>query len=312
MPLKLPANNPHLRSVLMATDFSEASEAPLHHALAIARHYRARFYLTTVVPLDHTEATGPESVSKAEYMAWSRLSQLGKDLVARGALEGLESQIFVRHGRSVWQQLHEVVTLEEVDLIVIGTHGRHGVGKMILGSTAEEIFRSADCMVLTVGPSSYRDSRIEAAQFSRSFLYATDFGEASLCALPQAVSFANHFGARLFLMHVEPILPMEEGPRWYTFADVERLEDSARAKTTEILKSKLEASKSKLILEPGFIVEFGFAAERILDAATKLDVDLIILGVHHSRHLATISRMPWATAYDVACRARCPVLTVRN
>ena len=84
--------------------------------------------------------------------------------------------------------------------MVIGTHGRGSLGKLLLGSTAEQIFRHADCFVDTVGPGSYKDSLVEKTEAVRPFLFATDFGAASSHALPYAISFANHFGAKLVVL----------------------------------------------------------------------------------------------------------------
>jgi len=61
----------------------------------------------------------------------------------------------------------------------------------------EQIFRHADCIVVTVGPGSYKDSLVEKTEAIRPFLFATDFGAASLHALPHAISFSNYFGAKL-------------------------------------------------------------------------------------------------------------------
>ncbi|MFZ0862776.1 MAG: universal stress protein, partial [Candidatus Sulfotelmatobacter sp.] len=65
-------------------------------------------------------------------------------------------------------------------------------------------------------------------------------------------------------------------------------------------------------VKPEFMVEFGLPGEKILQAADTLKADGIILGLHRSAHIGTASHMPWATAYEVVCRASCPVLTVRN
>jgi len=69
-----------------------------------------------------------------------------------------------------------------------------------------------------------------------------------------------------------------------------------------------------LDIPPEFVADLGTAtpiSERILQTADKFNVDLIIMGLHHSKHIGTASHMPWTTAYQVVCRAGCPVLTVR-
>ena len=310
MSLVVPAVDIRLKSVLIATDFSEASEKPLRHALAIARHYGAKFYLLHVVTSLGFTLVGPDAVSAATEAVRRDARQLEGTLIQNGALAGLRHEVIVCQG-DVWKELEKVVRQEQVDLLVIGTHGRRGFGKLFLGSVAEQIFRHADCLVLTVGPGSFPSSPVESARAIRPFLFATDFGGASLHALPYAISSANHFGAKLILLHVLPAVLMPEGFRRYTPGDVMQMRESARMASLRRLE-ELTTQYAELALKPEFMVEFGFPAEKILQAADTLKVDAIIMGLHRSTHIATASHMPWATAYEVVCGAGCPVLTVRH
>jgi nucleotide-binding universal stress UspA family protein len=299
-----------VKSVLLATDFSKASEKPLRHALAIARHYGAKFYLAHVVSALGFTLTGPDAVIAVTDAAWRDARQLEDDLVQRGALAGLRHEVIIRQG-DVWEQLEKLVRQEEVDLVVIGTHGRRGIGKLLLGSVAEQIFRQADCMVLTVGPSSLPEVPIESRRPIRPFLFATDFGAASLHALPFAISSANHFGAKLILLHVIPEVPMQNGSRWYTADDVMRMRENARLTGLRRLE-ELASPYTELEIKPECQVEFGQPADVILQVADTLNTDVIIMGLHRSAHIGTASHMPWATAYKVARSANCSVLTVRS
>ena len=114
------------------------------------------------------------------------------NLAKRGTLAGVRHEVIVRQG-DLWVELEKIIDQEHVDMVVIGTHGRHGLGKLVLGSVAEQIFRHADCLVLTVGPGSFQDAPFDGSRVIRPFLFATDFGVASRHALPYAISFANHF-----------------------------------------------------------------------------------------------------------------------
>lgn len=176
---------------------------------------------------------------------------------------------------------------------------------------AEQIFRHADCLVLTVGPGSFQEAPVDSTSVVWPFLFATDFGEASLHALPYAISFANQFGAKLVLLHVAPEVPMPEGFHWSTAADLMEMRQNARMAGLRRLE-ELASQNAELAVKPGFMVEFGLPGEQILQAAETLKADAIIMGLHRSAHIGTASHMPWATAYEVMCGAVCPVLTVRN
>ncbi len=299
-----------VKSVLIATDFSEASKKPLHHALAIARHHGAKFYLAHVVSSPGFTLAGPDAVNAATRAVWRDARSLENDLVESGALTGLRHEVIVCQG-DVWEELEKVIRQEHVDLVVIGTHGRRGVGKLLLGSVAEQIFRRADCPVLTVGPGSCQESPVESTRAARAFLFATDFGDASLHALPYAVSSANHFGAKLVLIHVSPLVVPPKNVHRCTASEVVEARENARLDNLRRLQ-ELVSQSAEMAFKPELVAEFGTASEKILQAAETFQVDAIIMGLHRSAHVGTASHMPWATAYEVVCSAGCPVLTIRN
>jgi nucleotide-binding universal stress UspA family protein len=291
-----------LKSVLLATDFSEASQKPLHHALAIARHYGAKFYLAHVVSSPGFAIAGPPVLELASEAATRDLQQLEHDLLENGSLAGIEHEFILCEG-AVWEELQSIISQNQIELLVLGTHGRRGIGKMLLGSVAENAFRHADCLVLTVGPHSYP---LPFSRTSPQFLFATDFGEGSLHALPYAISLANHFGAKLVLLHVVPTATTPENPSH----SIPAMRDAARMARLRQLE-ELVRGEQEMEFPPEFIVHFGLPAERILQVALELKADLIFLGLRGSTQIAIASRVPWATAYEVVCNAGCPVLTVR-
>jgi len=306
----LSAADVQLKSVLVAFDFSDASQKPLRHALAIARHYGATFHLAhVVVPSVSFMMAGPDSFVLANESAKRDMRKLKDDLLQSGALTGLQYEFYLAEG-NVCQELESLIKDKRIDAVVIGTHGRGGLGKLMLGSVAEQIFRSANCLVLTVGPGSYQDAIVDRHRRVGPFLFATDFGPASLRALPYAVSFARHFGARLVLLHVLPAAPIPEGFHWSTTGDLMKMRESARV----CAQKQLEEITSQYLpaaIKPEYMVKFGIPSEQILLASHALKSDLIIIGLNRPANIGTASHAPWAVAYKVVCGARCPVLTTR-
>jgi nucleotide-binding universal stress UspA family protein len=299
----------HLKSVLIATDFSEASDKAARHALAIARHYGAKLYLAHVVSSLGFRMVGPDAVNLATEIVSRDACELEDRLVQSGALAGLVHEVIVRQG-NVWDELDKIIDQEQIELVVIGTHARRGMGKLLLGSVAEHIFRHASCLVLTVGPGSLQDSPVGSGRAIRPFLFATDFSEASLRALPYAISAANHFGTKLVLLNVMSDIPMSSN-LLPSADDVMQMQEKAKADSLDRLK-ELVSHNAKLTVAPEFVVEIGEPAEKILEVANTLKSDAIILGLHRKTRIGAASHMPWATAYEVACDACCSVLTVRN
>ena len=292
------------RSVLMASDFSAASEKALRHSLALARLYESRFCLAHVVSSLGLTLAGPGAIAACEDAVLRETLALQASLVKTGALTGIEYKFIVRRGE-LWPALRKIIREESANLVVVGTHGRHGIGKLFFGSAAEQIFRQADCPVLTFGPCSHDRPWFDTSATPPTFLFATDFGIASLHALPQAIAAANQFGAKLAFLSVVRAIRSDTHEHSRTC-----LEDS-RVKTLERL-SQL-AHNDGLDLRPELYVESKSerpVREKILETADKLGARLIIMGLHHSAHPGVISHLDLATTYEVICNANSPVLTI--
>ncbi len=292
------------RSVLIATDFSEASEKALHHSLSLARFYGSKVCLAHVVSSLGLTIAGPGAIAACEDAVSRDAADLEGRLARIGALSGIQYKFVVRHGE-LWPELREIIREEKSDLIVVGTHGRRGISKLFFGSVAEDIFRHADCPALIFGPHSQEHPWIGTPSKHRTFLFATDFGQASLHGLPQAIAAANQFGARLAFLSIIPAISSDKKLRnWHK---------DPRMRTLEGL-SQL-ADKAGLELAPELYVEFESqrpVSEKILDTAEKLGAELIVMGLHDSAYTGVISHLDLATTYDVVCQAGSPVLTVHR
>src|SRR5271169_3892228 len=105
-----------LKSVLMATDLSPTSVKPLHHALAIARHYRAKLYIAHVVSPVAYLIAGPEAFQLGCEGASQDMQQLQRDLLQDGSLNGLDHEFIVRYG-GVWDELQAIIFQKQVELV---------------------------------------------------------------------------------------------------------------------------------------------------------------------------------------------------
>ena len=223
-------------------------------------------------------------------------------------LKTVAHHTYVREGE-VWKSLSDLIQTHEIDLLIVGTHGRTGVEKLVLGSKAEEILRQATCPVLTVGPKIGGRAKLTAIESEgkdfapveislRQIVYATDFSPESLAAAPFATSLAQEFQAKVTLLHViEKFEDIGRRPRPVDLA-LQRLE-------------KLVPEEAGLWSSPKPSVQFGPPADCILQEAMDSKADLIVLGVRAAAgHLGAATHLPWATAHKVIVQAHCPVLTI--
>ena len=127
---------------------------------------------------------GPYAIAACEEAAWREGARLDALLVQSGAVTSVQHKLIIRQGE-LWPELREIIREEGTDLLVVGAHGRRGIAKLFFGSTAEQIFRQADCPVLTFGPYSHNCSWFNKPPTPPTFLFATDFGHASLQLSPK-------------------------------------------------------------------------------------------------------------------------------
>jgi len=288
-----------LKNVLFLTDFSEASVNALPFATMIARSYGAK--LTTLHVL--LPSVSPYMAADMSATLLDDQEDAAKAEMARvdAELAGLERETFIERGAGVWSVLSKTLKEREIDLIVLGTHGRTGLKKAVFGSAAEEVFRHTTVPVLTIGPG-VRTGAHSGGRF-RCVLFATDFNAVSGAAVPYAVSLAQENQARLVLVHVLPSPKPGKSVRPGGLSVAEAMHSL----------EKLVPEDAELWCRPEPKVEHGEPAAQILATAEWCSADLIVLGVRGMDTLAGLAtRVERAIAYDVVAHAPCPVLTVRG
>src|ERR1700682_457589 len=286
-----------LKNILLLTDFSEPSELAVPFAVAVAREYESKVYamhVLTPVPLAYATPESAASVIEGlEEGAQEGMQRVDAQLV------GVPHETMLVRAESVWSPVEQVLGESEIDLVILGTHGRTGATKLLLGSVAQEIFRRASVPVLTIGPS-VRKGIHNGGQFRR-VLYATDFTKEAQTAAPYAISMAQENQARLLLLHVMRDPDFKPGKR--------TAEDSVANAMHQLYE--LVPAEAELWCRPEATVRFGNPAERILKAAMELEADLIVLGVRDAAgYLGAATHLKRTTAHKVVAHAPCPVLTV--
>jgi nucleotide-binding universal stress UspA family protein len=284
------------KNILLATDFSPASEAALPHALIIAEHYGSKLNIAHVICPEFTDLLAAELTPTILKHARDFAQEKMERLLSTTRQHGVPCEPLIGEG-VIWDCLLDMIHQNSIDLVVVGTHGRRGLRKVLLGSVAEEVFRLAPCPVLTVGP---RTSKMHAADVRLChILYPVEFAPDAGDASAYAVSLAEEYHAKLTFMKVfEDMVPSPE----------------EKAQVQEPVTRWLEdhiAAESDLRERTNFELGFGPAAEAILKLAADCGVDLIVMGVKRLDP-AMAAHLPKSdTAYEVVRNAHCPVLTVR-
>jgi nucleotide-binding universal stress UspA family protein len=299
--LSIPFKHLELKSVLVATDMTESSDKALEHGIAIARHYGATLYVAYVVSSMGFTLAGPEAVQCAVEVSRRDIDSLVAQLFVSGKLFGIEVQPVVLQG-NVDTEMDSFVRAHQIDLIVVGTHGRRGMSRLFFGSTAQLIAKCCCCPVLTVGPHASGPWLGNPADLEKPLLFATAFNSASTNAMPYAVALANDFDRQMFLLHVTP---PHRAPLLGKESDEE--EASAIAHLSALLSpyTTLKCASTTL-------VKSCDPAVGILRAAKRIHAVTIVMGAHRDSFSDLAIRHPWSIVNQVNREATCPVLTVRG
>jgi nucleotide-binding universal stress UspA family protein len=286
-----------LKNILYATDFSSVAEAAAPYAAELALRYGSKVFAAHVRAPQVTGLVPPESWQVVRDAAERQATEQADHL--KSLFRGVENEVTVIEG-GVWNELSNIIEEKNIDLIVIGTRGRQGLGKFLLGSVAETILRRAHCPVLTVGPHVTLEAG-RAAGMNR-IIYATSFSASSQAAAAYAISLADENQAHLDVLHV--IENQKAG---------ELVHASDLVNATMNRLRQIVTPEAALWCEPEFLVEQGDPAEQILGVAKRRQADMIVLGVKGVEgDLGASTHFPWAVAHKVIAGATCPVLTVRS
>lgn len=285
-----------LTRIMVLTDFSEVSDLALQYAMAIARRYDARIFLTHIISPENYALAEPGLAEMTYEKVREAAEQSIADILISGRLRGVPHEVLLQEG-TLWPTVERLIQQHQIDLVVTGTHGRGKFKKVILGSVAEEVFRQAGCAVLTVGPHTLKQALREVEL--KDILFATDFGPGAAQASKYAFSLAQEHGARLIVLHVveEESALTEEGERLLRQVNIQHMKQFMPAETESWC-------------EVEFRVAFGVAGEEILEEARETNADLVVMGAKTKKTFA--GHAPLTIAYNVVSKATCPVLTVRG
>ena len=292
-----------VRRILVPVDFSDASQHALDHAVMIAGWYRARI---TTLHVRHPAFLVEPPILFADFS--SEPAQLD-DVESRlhhwlGPVRaaGIACDVMAIDGGGPAMKVVEVAERIDADLIVLGTHGRSGFERLLLGSVTEKVVRTSRVPVVTVPPPSVATSTLP---FKR-VLCGVDFSEPSMAALRFALSIARESDSSLTLLHVLEF-PLE-GETFSTMPlDIDAYRSAMQADASRRLVD-LVTDDVREWCQPVTRLVTGRPYEEILLAASDLRADLIVLGVHGRNSLDMM--LFGSTTNQVIRRSTCPVLTL--
>ncbi len=291
-----------IKVILCPVDFSEFSVRAYRYALSVARHYRAKLVALHVVELWHYPSLSYVPSGAAFDESCRALCEKGQqelqELVRSNTLGEHLPDCVVEQGNAP-DTILSFAMKQRVDGIVMGTHGRRGYDRLMLGSVAERVMRNAPCPVLVVSKPP-DDSLVAGRARSREhrlyrILFCTDFSENSEQALNYAISAAGEYDAELTVLHV-----LEEVP------SADKKEQEVATATRQL--DRLIPPEMRKTLKTKVAVRIGKPYQQIIQLAQEAHIDMVAMGVRGrgALDLAVFG----STTYRVIQLGSCPVLAV--
>lgn len=295
-----------LQDLLIARDFSPASDRALRHAMDLAARTGATLHVLYARIL-HREATEPvEDVSPAEGVDRVR-EELKQDAsVSAEAIETVSVQEEVRQDVYPAPSILNYISDAEVDMITLGTHGRRGPRRLMMGSVAEEVVRRAPCPVLTLRNEDGEGNSISFDPIDR-ILAPLDFSDNARKALRHAREWAGLHDATLDLLHVieEKLHPALSIGGMKT---IHELEPNVEEKALEMLDACMEDTEGPSVDFESHVVT-GKTSSAIAEFVEERDIDLVTLATHGRTGIKRF--FLGSVAEKVVRYVPCPVLVVR-
>lgn len=305
-----------IRNILCPVDFSDFSRRALDHAVAIAHRYESTVTLLHVCPgypaFAYAGGIPPPDPMVLTGVDRERLIADLRQFAAPDRVPGVQIRTRVREGETVAQVLAEAQEIG-ADLLTLGTHGRSGFERLLLGSVTEKLLRKAPCPVLTV-PRRHPDVVPADPTLFKRILCPIDFSECSRAALGYALSMAEENDAELLVVYVVPndFMPLPGQPTDETLDHSVSVAEFFIKRDEHMRRMLQEAvpDSARAYCSVETIMLRGNPSKEILKLAGERQSDLIVIGVS-GRGAADLAVFG-STTQDVVRRAACPVLTIRK
>jgi nucleotide-binding universal stress UspA family protein len=279
-------------TILFASEFP-ANEKAFAFALAQAAEFGSDLVIFHVYDSVDISAQEASPITSDSYAQARVKKQRFEPLAQRAGNLGVHCRIVVRPGRAA-EQILAFLSERRVDWVVIGTHSPGPIGKLLVGSVAEEVLRNSPVPVNIVGPNVVEGAYRHLAD--RTILCSIGAPESSRVVARFAAELAAHHKANLILQHVIPPQERDEILADRTLGQIE-------AELPSLVPPRLQHKvgvRTRAVL--------GDPIEELLYQGRAQRASMIVIGAQGASQFAAISRA--SIVYKVLAYAQCPVLTL--
>ncbi|MFQ5715121.1 MAG: universal stress protein [Candidatus Scalinduaceae bacterium] len=291
------------KRILIATDFSECSKVALDICISAYKCMKTKLYVLHTIeklPHDYTHLLSSTTHSNMKQKLEEEAMNKIKAMLPEELLGSEDIVPIVRFGKP-FLEIIKVAKEEDVDIIAIGTHGRAGVDRVILGSVAERVARKAHCPVMVVRSEKY-------IGFKR-IIVPIDFSDCSRMALEYAAATARAHRSKLTILHV-----FEE-----SFIEPYVRAANSEEEAQEIVRRIEQVNESKYVeflmkidlggVEYDRLLRKGIPSNEIVETAREQQAQLIVVGTHGRSGIKHM--LIGSDAEEVVRNSPCDIIVVK-
>jgi nucleotide-binding universal stress UspA family protein len=282
-------------NIVVGIDGSDSSRAAMIEASNWVKNHGGKIILVHAVYFDEEEfGNAPEQLEKRIEIGKQMCLQ-GKEMIGREFK--IEAESLVCEGEPP-DVIVNIAREKKADLITMGTYGRKGLKRLILGSVTSGVVSNSPCDVLVV-----KKPCSECTGSYKSVLVSFDGSESSRKAVERACEYAKIDGAQVTVLYVIPRYEEMIG-----FLRTESIRKSMQQEASKIVDSAMQIASARGVV-PERVIEEGHAADRVVEFASKSGKDLIVMGSHGWRGVS--KALMGSTAERVITHSSIPVLVAR-
>ncbi|MEI6046166.1 MAG: universal stress protein [Chloroflexota bacterium] len=308
--------------LMVPLDGSLLAEKALPYAITLANRFGAELLLMRVSEVPALVSDTPEHELEVIHAAEIYLAEVQKFITAptlNPHLEAKQVQTLVAYGESV-REIAEIAPFEKVDLILMTTHGRTGLSRLVLGSVATSIIQHSKLPVILIRPEKLEEmetltktlttpTSFSPDENGRRVLVTLDGSPEAESVLVPALEMAHKLEAALYLIRVvAPFVPIEYGDMGVSYAfDVDQETENRRETAYQYL-DKIQARIAENGLNCVKVVRIGNPADEIVDYARKIQASMLVIATHARGKLGHL--FMGSVAEEVTRRTNLPVMMV--